>query len=221
MEKTSRVEFIELAKEQRKLRIENAELKLQVEELTKKLSDSSGLTYGNPSSIRRFPNDYYKMSPEQKRLADEEFYFITGNPDNRNKNTEHLYYMSEVTFPETLDDKGLYEMYTDVVERFKTLHGEKYYYLPFNYVNNKMSIKISCREHGIFEETISRHYQGRGCPKCKDEPIEDEIILVPLPEPIEIVVEEPIQVEEVPEVADDELSPDFKDFLKILTNINK
>lgn len=46
------------------------------------------------------------------------------------------------------------------------VHGDTYDYSLVEYVNNKTTVKIICREHGIFEQTPSKHTKGHGCKKC-------------------------------------------------------
>jgi len=49
----------------------------------------------------------------------------------------------------------------------KKIHGNKYDYSLVEYINAKIKIKISCKKHGIFEQTPNNHLRSDGCPLCK------------------------------------------------------
>jgi superfamily II DNA or RNA helicase/protein-arginine kinase activator protein McsA len=55
---------------------------------------------------------------------------------------------------------------SEIIEEFKTIHGEKYDYSNVNYIGANSKIIIICPEHGEFQQTPSSHKQGSGCPKC-------------------------------------------------------
>ena len=48
----------------------------------------------------------------------------------------------------------------------KKTHDNRYDYSLVEYINNKSKIKIICKEHGVFEQSPTRHLTGDGCPKC-------------------------------------------------------
>lgn len=52
------------------------------------------------------------------------------------------------------------------IERAKNVHGNKYDYSKVVYVNNKTKVSIICPEHGEFLQSPDKHLQGRGCPGC-------------------------------------------------------
>lgn len=52
------------------------------------------------------------------------------------------------------------------IERANHVHNDKYDYSIVDYTNNHTKIKISCSNHGIFEQTPMAHLQGQGCRKC-------------------------------------------------------
>jgi len=52
------------------------------------------------------------------------------------------------------------------VERAKSVHGGKYGYGLVEYVNTHTKVKITCPDHGEFEQTPNGHLLGRGCRKC-------------------------------------------------------
>jgi very-short-patch-repair endonuclease len=45
------------------------------------------------------------------------------------------------------------------------VHGNTYSY-PEEYVNNKTKMRITCKEHGDFNQTPGSHLAGNGCPLC-------------------------------------------------------
>jgi len=62
------------------------------------------------------------------------------------------------------------------IEKAKKIHNNKYDYSLVEYINNKSNIKIICKEHGIFEQTPSKHINSKqGCPICGESKGEREI----------------------------------------------
>lgn len=55
-----------------------------------------------------------------------------------------------------------------LIEKLNQIHNFKYDYSILNYNGVKNKIKIICKEHGVFEQVVDSHIQGRGCPKCAD-----------------------------------------------------
>ena len=53
-----------------------------------------------------------------------------------------------------------------VIERFKSVHGDKYDYSRFEYTGSDNKAKIICKKHGVFEQKPNQHKQGKGCPNC-------------------------------------------------------
>ena len=54
----------------------------------------------------------------------------------------------------------------DFIEKARRVHGGKYDYSNFNYINCKIKGEIRCTEHGVFEQNANNHLQGKKCPKC-------------------------------------------------------
>ena len=53
------------------------------------------------------------------------------------------------------------------VEECRIKHNNRYDYPPNQIIkNNKSKIKIICKEHGIFSQSIDKHKSGSNCPKC-------------------------------------------------------
>lgn len=55
--------------------------------------------------------------------------------------------------------------YEDFVKNANRVHENKYTYNN-DYVNNKTKIKITCPNHGDFEQRPDDHISGKGCPRC-------------------------------------------------------
>lgn len=56
------------------------------------------------------------------------------------------------------------------------IHGNKYDYSLVEYKNISIKVKIICKEHGIFEQTPSKHINSKqGCPFCNESKGENEI----------------------------------------------
>jgi len=56
--------------------------------------------------------------------------------------------------------------WSEVLKSFLEVHGDKYEYHSGNYVNSSSRIEIVCPEHGQFEQNVTSHKHGQGCPKC-------------------------------------------------------
>lgn len=54
----------------------------------------------------------------------------------------------------------------DFIERANKIHGNKFTYLKVIYKNTYTNIKITCEEHGEFEQKPSVHLSGFGCSRC-------------------------------------------------------
>ena len=54
----------------------------------------------------------------------------------------------------------------DFIKKAKSIHGDKYDYLSVEYKNALTKVKITCSQHGIFEQEPKNHLRGRGCPSC-------------------------------------------------------
>ena len=57
----------------------------------------------------------------------------------------------------------------DIINKMQIVHENKYSYPKItSYTNNRDKIKIFCKNHGFFEQSISGHMNKKnGCPKCK------------------------------------------------------
>ena len=56
---------------------------------------------------------------------------------------------------------------TEVINRFKNIHGDRYIYDNFTeYKDTKSKIIITCKIHGNFEQVVNDHFSGQNCPEC-------------------------------------------------------
>lgn len=54
----------------------------------------------------------------------------------------------------------------DVLMKFKEVHGDTYEYILSDFTNTNDYTDIVCRKHGVFNQSIVNHMQGRGCRDC-------------------------------------------------------
>ncbi len=54
----------------------------------------------------------------------------------------------------------------EIIESFKSKHGNKYDYSHVIYINAHTKVKIICPEHGEFYQMPASHKNGSGCSKC-------------------------------------------------------
>ena len=54
----------------------------------------------------------------------------------------------------------------EIINKFKTIHGDRYDYSRVNYQGISVPVSIICPEHGEYLQIPSSHLQGNGCPKC-------------------------------------------------------
>jgi group I intron endonuclease len=55
---------------------------------------------------------------------------------------------------------------SEFIEFSKNVHGDKYDYSEFDYINNTTKGKIKCSDHGTFEQIPRSHMYGYGCLQC-------------------------------------------------------
>jgi len=58
--------------------------------------------------------------------------------------------------------------FAEFLQAANKMHGSKYAYDSFAYVNVQTRIPIKCPKHKIFYQRPYSHVQGLGCPRCKD-----------------------------------------------------
>lgn len=62
---------------------------------------------------------------------------------------------------------GIYQYSTsEIVSKFKSVHGDNYKYGLVDYVNTGTKVSIICFKHGVFEQAPHSHLSGAGCPNC-------------------------------------------------------
>ena len=62
-----------------------------------------------------------------------------------------------------------------IVGELKKIHNNKYDYSRVKYKSWDGSIEIVCPVHGVFNQTVNNHRQGRGCPKCAPSGFDEKI----------------------------------------------
>ena len=63
--------------------------------------------------------------------------------------------------------RGLYKTINEWVEYAIQIHGDKYDYSKFHYLNIDTKSTIICPEHGEFQQSLYKHiHQKQGCPIC-------------------------------------------------------
>ena len=55
------------------------------------------------------------------------------------------------------------------IDKSNQIHKELYNYEKTVYIDTNTLVKITCKEHGIFEQSPNKHLQGQGCPMCVNE----------------------------------------------------
>lgn len=65
--------------------------------------------------------------------------------------------------------------FDEFVLRANIIHGKKYAYPLCEYKTTDDKIQIICPIHGIFEQSMRSHLNGRGCPHCNESHGEKEI----------------------------------------------
>lgn len=67
--------------------------------------------------------------------------------------------------------------YDGFLKKAKKKHGYKYGYNLVKYINSDTKIEIICEKHGVFMQTPHNHFNGSGCPRCKESRNEEKIRL--------------------------------------------
>ena len=64
---------------------------------------------------------------------------------------------------------GKYFNTSEILKKFKVVHGSKYIYDLVEYTHHRKDVKILCPKHGEFLQKPMNHLRGHGCPKCSEE----------------------------------------------------
>ncbi len=62
----------------------------------------------------------------------------------------------------------------EIINKLKIIHNNKYNYSLMNYDKKNDNIIIICNKHGEFEQRLSHHLYGSGCPKCVNKNVTNE-----------------------------------------------
>jgi Zn finger protein HypA/HybF involved in hydrogenase expression len=52
------------------------------------------------------------------------------------------------------------------IEKAREVHGDKYNYDHVEYSTSKIKVNITCKDHGVFQQSPNMHLQGNGCKQC-------------------------------------------------------
>jgi hypothetical protein len=63
----------------------------------------------------------------------------------------------------------------EFIKKSNLIHSNKYQYKLVQFENQKDNIKIICIKHGIFEQNVSNHLTGSGCPDCNNSKGENKV----------------------------------------------
>jgi hypothetical protein len=55
---------------------------------------------------------------------------------------------------------------SDILDEFRTTHGDRYDYSKFVYTGSNKAGEIICPDHGSFQQSYYTHKNGHGCPAC-------------------------------------------------------
>ena len=56
--------------------------------------------------------------------------------------------------------------FQEIIQAFRTVHGNRYSYDVATLTNNKSRIRAVCEDHGPFAVSHCTHLKGAGCPEC-------------------------------------------------------
>ncbi len=62
------------------------------------------------------------------------------------------------------------------IEKAESIHGNRYNYSLVNYINAITKVKITCKEHGLFEQKPKIHLEGSGCKICSSHSSTSEFV---------------------------------------------
>lgn len=63
------------------------------------------------------------------------------------------------------------------IKKFRSVHGDKYDYSKFKYINATTKAIIICPIHGEFTQTIAHHEKGSGCAFCYERKYTQEFVI--------------------------------------------
>lgn len=84
------------------------------------------------------------------------------DPEYKNKNL-----MSRFEWEAGREVKDIEGKTSEYLAKAIGVHGDKYDYSKFRYVNNRVRVSIVCKIHGEFKQTVHAHInEKRDCPEC-------------------------------------------------------
>lgn len=118
------------------------------EEFLQKLKDVNNYNDKYDYSLVKFVNSATKVI-----IVDEYGFKHQLNPQD-------LYKNKKVCFKNLIDKQEYFKFKSSLV------HNNKYDYSLVEYVTYRTKVKIICPKHGIFEQAIQSHLEGKGCRIC-------------------------------------------------------
>lgn len=82
----------------------------------------------------------------------------------------------------------------ELIKKYNLIHGDKYDYSKFEYINAHYKSIVICPEHGEFLISHCHHISGEGCPKCKQSYLEREISLLLKENNINFIQDKPFYI---------------------------
>lgn len=139
---------------------------------------------------RNLTYDYYNCEKcyfinagkKTEKNKDVEILEIRGNKLLLKCKNDHIYEQFKSGFTsgrgclQCMKDATYYTL-DEVKEVIKEVHGDVYTYDFSNFKNTRTKIKITCNKGHVFEQTISNHMLGKGCPICKESKGEKSVTL--------------------------------------------
>ena len=80
----------------------------------------------------------------------------------------------------------------ELIKKYRSIHGDKYDYTKFNYINAHTKSIVICSKHGEFLISHCHHMNGEGCPKCKQSLLEKEISIMLEKNNIDYIQDKPL-----------------------------
>lgn len=129
---------------------------------------------GNPKTMGQFlkeakeiHGELYNYSNSFYKNTDTKINIICNRCGNNFNTTPSSHLIAKSGCPKC--NGGIKLSGVEWLEKFIKKHKNKYDYSEVNFTNTNCEnkIKILCKKHGPFEQTIISHSKGAGCPNCK------------------------------------------------------
>jgi len=115
--------------------------------------------------LYKYPNFKYKGKKTKIKI-------VCFNKNHENFMFSYSHHLKGYGCPQCRLEKNRLINYNNHIEKCILKHGGKYTYEKFTFekfINCKSLMKISCPNHGLFEQYGQHHLEGRGCKICAQE----------------------------------------------------